>query len=77
MWQCEEEGCGQSFTRRSVLARHARTKHGVELRTEEGYTCADICNTCPRTFKRMDHLIAHVKADHDADSDTLSELGEP
>ena len=69
---CEEEGDGQSITRRVALVKHAREWRGMEIQTREGmsgsgiaHACAENWKTCLRSFRKMDYLIFHVKTDHD------------
>lgn len=56
---CPEPGCNMSYPRRDSLTRHKRTHNNLELR----------CELCPvgvqrKTFKRKDHLLAHMRNCH-------------
>lgn len=53
--ECDVEGCGKKFTRRSYLILHQRDHAG-----ERKYSC----DRCPNLYKQKSHLDRHIESSH-------------
>lgn len=56
-YRCSHVGCGKSYARRDVYARHVSTHNPAVHR----------CTVCPKVFKRKDNLSAHLRNMHSND----------